>query len=117
MEKQLFYVPIIPSTGQGSNVESIPYQAPEFWPVVNVLREVMYRFKSQTPRNNDLPRLGIDKQLDKQINLYIERKWGNKNVSIVLGFIVVVIENQMVQDIMYIDANRRKTICALSFFW
>ena len=83
MAKQLYYVPILPSTGPGSSVESVPYQTPEFWPLVNVLREVMYRYKSQNPENYDLPRRGIDKMLDKQVDLFIERKWGNKNVSIV----------------------------------
>ena len=86
MDKQLFYVPILPSAGPGNRaggVESVPYQAPEFWPLVNILREVMYRNLSRNPKNFDLPRIGVDKKLDRQVNLFIEMKFGNKNVSIV----------------------------------
>ena len=86
MDKQVFYVPILLSVGPGNrvgDVESVPYQAPEFWPLVNVLREVMYRYLSRNPQNCDLPRPGINKKLDNQVNLFIEMKFGNKNVSIV----------------------------------
>ena len=93
MDKQLFYVPILPSAGPGDrtgDVESVPYQAPEFWPLVNVLREVMYRYLSRNPENCDLPRPGINKKLDNQVNLFIEMKFGNKNVRIVSKMTVVM---------------------------
>lgn len=86
MESQLFYVPVFPSTdgaGPANAAENAPYQPPEFWPLVNVLREVMYRMISRIPENCDLPKVGEDKDLDKQVRLYIERKWGNKNVSVI----------------------------------
>ena len=87
MAKQVFYVPILPSTGPPTPVQSVPYQAPDFWPLVNVLREVMYRFKSREPTSYDLPQLGKDKPLDRQVNLFIESKWGNKNVSAVFYYL------------------------------
>ena len=43
----------------------------------------MYRYLSRNPENCDLPRPGIDKKLDKQVNLYSDMKFGNKNVSTV----------------------------------
>jgi len=86
MDKQIFYVPILPSAGPGNRtggVENVTYQAPDFWPLVYILREVMYCYLSRNPKNFDLPRIGVDKKLDKQVNLFIKMKFGNKNVSIV----------------------------------
>lgn len=83
MNNQLFYVPILPKTGPGSEVQSVPYNALEFWPMVNIVREVMYKYQSRIPENFDLPRLGKDKKFDEQVVLYIHSKWGNKNVSII----------------------------------
>jgi len=101
MDKQLFYVPLLLSTGPGDravDVQSVPYQTPEFWPLVNVLREVMYRYKSRNPDNYDLPRPGHDKKLDQPVNLFIEMKFGNKNVSIV--------SNLNVANVVYININK-----------
>ena len=55
----------------------------------------MYRFKSREPKSYDLPQLGKDKTLDRQVNLFIESKWGNKNVSAVcyhLFFLVRILK-------------------------
>ena len=84
MSRNLFYVPILPSTSSTATnavATSLPYNAPEFWPLVNVLREAMYRIKSQNPESYDLPQRGEDKKVDVQIKSFIERRWGNKNVS------------------------------------
>ena len=108
MAKQLFYVPILPSAGPGNlagHVESVPYQAPEFWPLVNILREVMYRHLSRNPENCDLPRLGIDKKLDKQVNLYSDMKFGNKNVSTVSKLNVADVVYVITLVTVYIKLN------------
>lgn len=79
------HVPVFPSTdstGPANAAKNAPYQPPEFWPLVHVLREIMYQMKWQKPNNCDLLKVGEDKDLDKQARLYIERKWGNKNVSV-----------------------------------
>ena len=82
MAKQGYYVPILPSAGTATSSESLPpYQVPEFWPLVNVLRDVMYKFKSRFPENYDLPQVGKDKALDKRVELFIRRKWGNKSMK------------------------------------
>ena len=104
MDKQLFYVPILPGNRTGY-VESVPYQAPEFWPLVNVLREVMYRYLSRNPDSCDLPRPGIDKKLDKQVNLFIEMKFGNKNVSIVSKLNVADVVQVITLVKVYIKLN------------
>ncbi|PFX11608.1 Sentrin-specific protease 1 [Stylophora pistillata] len=82
MAEQRFYLPILPFSGIETASQSLPpYQVPEFWPLVCVLREVMYRFKSRLPENYDLPQVGKDRALDKQMELFIKTKWGDKNMK------------------------------------
>ena len=82
MPRQGFYVPILPSMGTTTPSKHLPpYQAPEFWLLVNVLRKVMYRFKSCFPENYDLPQVGKDKALDKRVALFNKRKPGDKSMK------------------------------------
>lgn len=75
-----FFIPIAPSTSTGGRAvaESTPYQPPDFWPTVNILRETMYRFLSLTPERYDLPRRGENRDLDKCLAAFIERHLGPK---------------------------------------
>ena len=92
MSRNLFYVPILPSTCTAANAvaTSFLYNAPEFWPLANVLREAMYHIKSQNLDCYDLPQRGEDKKSDVQVKSFIERHWGNKNVSISLFLICLL---------------------------
>ena len=86
MANKSFFIPVFPKSetaGPSNATENIDYQPPDFWPLVNVLREITYRAKGpQNPENYDLPKIGEDNTLDKKVKLYIEMKWGTKHVSI-----------------------------------
>ncbi len=75
-----FFIPIAPSTSTAGRAvaESTPYQPPDFWPTVNILRETMYRFLSLTPERYYLPRRGVNRDLDKRLAAFIERHLGPK---------------------------------------
>ena len=85
MSNRIFYVPILPctlSSDAGGAVERAPYHTPEFWPMVNTLREAIYRMTSQNPEQHDLPGHGVNRNLDQKVKAFIERKWGIKRASL-----------------------------------
>ena len=74
--KQGVCVPILPSTGITTPSQLLPpYQVPELWPFVKVLKEVIYSYKSCLLENYDLSQVGKDKPLDQQVELFIKMKW------------------------------------------
>ena len=72
--------PIAPSTSTAGRVavESKPYQPSDFWETVKILRQTMYRILSWSPELHDLPRRGGNRELDKRVQLFIDRHYGKK---------------------------------------
>ena len=91
MSRNLLYILILPSTFTAANTvaTTFPYNAPEFWPLANVLREATYCIKSQNLDSYDLPQCGKDKKHDVLVKSLIETHWENKNASIYIYFFFI----------------------------
>lgn len=55
---------------QNEMPKSMPYKVPEFWPLVNILREATHQMKSHKFDNTYLPQLGSDKKFDGKVRFY-----------------------------------------------